>query len=195
MLYILCLCLSWSLQWCPSLPKNASQIQLSVSTQASFHILFSTSGWEFRVKSCQTWANNMTLFLSPHYTHITIPKQWNCFDWKLISLQWLPSIKQSCGNQEVFFPFSITINYIPHLTLQCLIPHGPERWSPGALPQESGCVCVFSTAKKVDLQFAMEATNTGSPAFEEFLSAISRHMFGRENKANFLRQYANFLLI
>lgn len=35
---------------------------LSVRTQASFHILFSTFGWEVRVKNCQTQANNTTRF-------------------------------------------------------------------------------------------------------------------------------------
>lgn len=54
---------------------------------------------------------------------------------------------------------------------------------------------MFSTAKKADLQFAMEATKIEPPAFEEFLGAILLYMFRRENKANFRRQYANYLLI
>lgn len=56
-------------------------------------------------------------------------------------------------------------------------------------------LCVQHSKKKLDLQFEMEATKTGTHAFEEFLSAISLHMFGRENEANFLRLYADFLLI
>lgn len=55
-----------------------------------FIYFFSTFGWDVRVKKCQTRPNNMTLsfflsfFLSPHFTHITINKQWNCFYWKPI---------------------------------------------------------------------------------------------------------------
>ncbi len=67
-----CLCLSWSLHWHSSLPKNGSQNQLTVETQASFHILFSTFGGEERVKKCQTRANNMTLFFC-HRTKLILP--------------------------------------------------------------------------------------------------------------------------
>lgn len=54
---------------------------------------------------------------------------------------------------------------------------------------------MFSTAKKVDLQFAMEAAKFKPFTFEEFLGPILPHMFRLGNKANFLRQYANYILI
>ena len=54
---------------------------------------------------------------------------------------------------------------------------------------------MFSTAKKVDLQFAMEATKFEPFTFEEVLSVILLHMFRWGNEANFLRQYVNDILI
>lgn len=54
---------------------------------------------------------------------------------------------------------------------------------------------MFSTAKKVDLQFATEATKFEPLTFEEFLGAIRLHRFRRGNEANFLRQYANCISI
>lgn len=79
------------------------------------------------MKKCQSRTNNMTLFLLPHYIHITINKQWKYFYWKLISPLCLPSIKQSLESEMFFSPLKITINYIPHYTLQCLIPCGPQK--------------------------------------------------------------------
>ena len=54
---------------------------------------------------------------------------------------------------------------------------------------------MFSTAKKVDLQFATEATKFEPFTFEEFLGAILLHMFRRGNEANFLRQYVNCISV
>lgn len=54
---------------------------------------------------------------------------------------------------------------------------------------------MFSTAKKVDLQFAMEATKFEPLTFEEFLGTILLHMLRLGNQANFLRRYANYILI
>lgn len=54
---------------------------------------------------------------------------------------------------------------------------------------------MFSTAKKVDLQFATEATKFEPPTFEEFLGGILLHMFRRGNKAKVLSQYANCISI
>lgn len=54
---------------------------------------------------------------------------------------------------------------------------------------------MFSAAKKVDLQFAMEATTFELLTFEEFLAASMLHMFRLGNKASFLRRCANYIFI
>lgn len=60
-----------------------------------------------------------------------------------------------------------------------------ERWSPGALPQELSEASMISTEKKVDLQFAMEATKCEPLTFEEYLAVILLHMFLLGNESQF----------
>lgn len=54
---------------------------------------------------------------------------------------------------------------------------------------------MFSTEKKADLQFAMEAAKFEPLTFEDNLDAIQLQMFQLGSKANFLRHYADCFLI
>ena len=54
---------------------------------------------------------------------------------------------------------------------------------------------MFSTAKKVELQFAIEAAKCEPLTFEDYLGEILLHMFPWRSKASFLRPYANDILI
>lgn len=123
------------MHWHPSLPKNGSQNQLSVNTQASFHIYFFSYFWMRREseKMPNPTKQHDTFFFFCHRTLLTLPTINNetAFTGNSFLHNGYPVLSRAGETKRVSFPSRD--NHRLHPPLHFAAPH--STWSKEMKPR------------------------------------------------------------